>query len=54
MIELEAGDARVEVAVTDGGRLRQITVAGVGLLHDHPSGGPLTCSGSTTSRCNCR
>jgi aldose 1-epimerase len=42
MIELEAGDARVEVAVTDGGRLRQITVAGVGLLHDHPSGGPLT------------
>jgi aldose 1-epimerase len=42
MIELEAADARVHVAVTDGGRIGQITVGEHRLLHDDPSGGPLT------------
>lgn len=42
MIELEAGDALVGVAVEDGGRVRQISVGGFELLHDEPVGGPLT------------
>lgn len=41
MIELEAGDARVTIDPDAGGRVAQISVAGVDLLVDDRSGGPL-------------
>lgn len=42
MIEMEAGDAFVTVAPTDGGRIAQIQVGELALLKDDRSGGPMT------------
>lgn len=42
MIELEAGDAFVTIAPSDGGRVAQIEVGELSLLKDDRSGGPLT------------
>ena len=42
MIELEAGDAYVVIAPSDGGRIAQIDVGELSLLKDHRSGGSMT------------
>ena len=42
MIEMEAADVRVHLSPADGGRVRQINVGGLDLLHEEPVGGPLT------------
>ncbi len=42
MIEMEAGDALATIDPDAGGRVAQLTVAGVDLLIDERSGGPLT------------
>lgn len=42
MMELEAADVAVHVEPSEGGRVRQIRVDGLDLLHSEPVGGPLT------------
>lgn len=42
IIELHAGDALVTIDPLAGGRVAQVEIAGLELLHDDPSGGPMT------------